>query len=86
MLDKESIGPAMMIETAATSSATVTMTEDAAQTHTDPTIEHNESETTAVLKVLKPTFHGPIHVQDDDRQAIAVGPSGLLTDGIFELP
>src|SRR6266550_811503 len=85
MLDKESVWPAMMIQPAAAPTSTVTNTENAAQAHTDPTIQDHESKTTAVLEVLKPSFHGPIDLQDDDRQAIAVRPFGFLANGILKL-
>ncbi len=86
VLGKEGIRPAMMIETAGTPSSTGTMTKDAAQTHTDPAIQHDKGHAAAMLKVLKPSLQRPIHVQDDDRQAIAVGPLRFLADGVFEFP
>ena len=42
MLGKESIGPAIVIETAAAPSATMTVAEDTAQTHPNPAIQYNK--------------------------------------------
>lgn len=84
MLGKEGIGPTMMIDPAAATSTTEAMAEDTAQTHPDPAIQHDKCHAPAVLKVLEPTLQGPIHIQDDDRQTIAIGPLGFLADGFLE--
>ena len=84
MLNKERIGPATMIEAVAASSTTMTMAEDAAQTHTDPTVQCQEREPTAVLKVLEPSFQSPIDAQDDDRKTMPIVPFSFLTDGVAE--
>jgi hypothetical protein len=86
MLGKESIRPAMMIQTTAATSPTTVVAQDAAQAHSNPAIQHDEGHAATVLKVLKPSFQRPIHVRDDDRQAIAVGPLRFLADRVSEFP
>jgi len=67
MLGKERIGPIPVIETTAASVAAVAAAKDASQTHSNPAIQQRERRPVTMLKVLKPTLQGPIHVGDDDR-------------------
>jgi hypothetical protein len=86
MRGKEGIRPAIMIDSAAVASTTATMAKHTAQTHSNPAIQHDKRPAAAVLKVRKPTFQRPIHVRDDDRQAIAIIPPGFLADGVLQFP
>ena len=67
MLGKERIGPVTVIEATAASVAAVAATKDTPQAHSNPSIQQRERRPVTVLKVLKPTLQGPIHVGDDDR-------------------
>src|SRR5947207_15677840 len=69
MLGKESVGPAIMIETTTSSATMMAPTQNATQSHADPRIQQRKRRPVTVAEVLKPSRQSPINVRDDDRQA-----------------
>src|SRR5437016_10928391 len=74
MLGKESIGPAIMIETTTTPTTMMAPTQNATQSHADPRIQQRKRRPVTMSEVLKPSRQSPIHVRDDDRQATTIVP------------
>jgi hypothetical protein len=86
LLGKEGVRPAVMIRTAASAPASLSVAQDIAQPHADPGIQDLEHETTTMLKILEPASHRAIHVGNDGRQALPVGAPGFTPNRVFELP
>ena len=74
LLGKEGVGPAVMVPAAAFS--TGAFAQDRTQPHSQPAVDAVERVAVAVLEVLKPPRERPVHIGDDERQALAAGPSG----------
>src|SRR5688572_10651440 len=74
---KESVGPALMVSRPATPPSAVTLTQNASQAHSYPSVHRAERGFQAVLEITKPAPQRAIDVGDDARQARAIGPLGL---------
>src|SRR2546428_7306678 len=86
LLGKETIGPALMIQAASPTTASVTFAENAPQTHADPAVEAFEDPRwAAVLEVHKPTPQRTVQVVDQRGQRASRGATGLGTQCILQL-
>src|SRR5437764_12064572 len=85
MFEKEGIGPALMVATAPSTSATGTFAQDAAQTHAEPLVDYFKCRPTAVFEVAEPAAQGAVDVLDGALKAYSAGAASLLTKGSFQL-
>ena len=66
MLGEEGIAPAMMIGTPTATAKSETFSQDAAETHSNPTIEIGiRAVVTAVLEIREPTPKSSVHAGHD---------------------
>lgn len=85
MLDKEDIGPAVMVGPPAPSPTAATLAQNAAQTHADPLVKGTERGPVAVLEVCKPAHQTPIDIRDDHGKTVPICTLRLGTEGCLEL-
>ena len=86
LLAKVRIGPAPMISATTPATAAGVCTQDTAEPHPHPTIEHHKGPPPAVLVVLEPAAQLWIEALDGHRQTDTRGAAGDLADVVFELP
>ncbi len=79
------VWPASVVPAPADALFLVIATQDASEPAPDPPIKRLEGCTMAVFEVFKPSFVGSANVCNNLSHASAVAPSGLTTDGVFEL-
>ena len=84
MFGKETIWPTLMITTSTTTSPSTPLTKNASQTHTNPLVHLGICVRMAVFEVLKPSYRGPVDVQDDLLKTVSVAASSFGTECIFE--
>src|SRR5579862_496254 len=80
MLGKEGIWPSMMILATPAPATSTPASKNAAQAHANPGIQTDKRRSVAMLKIAKPTLHGPIDVRDNDRQATSAISCSLATN------
>src|SRR5580700_8187792 len=86
MLGKESIWPAVVIQSTSPTLATASPTENAPQTHADPAVEPFEDPRwTTVLEVGEPALKRLVDVVDDILQRVTRGTLRFLADRILQL-
>ena len=85
LLGKESIGPALMVESSSPSFATLAAAQEATQPHPYPAVQVGERRAMTVSEVPKPASQGPVQVRDDSWQALSLGAPCLGSDRVFEL-
>jgi len=76
----------MMVAPPAPATAAGSPSQDAAQPHAHPAVHLAQGRGRAVLEVFKPAFQGAIGRRDDLAEAVPVGPSGLVANGVSNLP
>ena len=84
LLSKEGISPAVMVGPSTLTPTAPTFPEYAAKAHAYPGVQRLEGIPTAVLEIFKPTPEGPIDVQDNREETMAISTPGLVTDRVFE--
>jgi hypothetical protein len=85
MVPKELIRPALMIMSPANTFEPYTLSQDASNPASHPTVNRWKSPFFAMLEVLEPSSKGAIDIFDDHCRATAIAAPGLGADGIFEL-
>src|SRR5437667_10138672 len=63
----------------------VALAQDGSQSSAYPTVQVSKRTFLAVLEIRKPSTQGAVHLRNDLFHAFAVGPSGFLANGFFEL-
>ena len=85
MLSKESVWPAMMVQTPTTSSSPLAAAKDAAKAHPNPPVERLKRSSVAVLEILKPAPTHRVDSTDSFFQAEAVRAPGVEPDRVLVL-
>src|SRR3989339_236780 len=84
MLDKESVRPASMVQSASSSYPVGSLAQDAAQAHPNPAVQGRKGGFAAVLEVFEPPSQRLIQGNDDHLQALSVGALGFCPDCVLE--
>src|SRR5438445_8749284 len=79
------IGPELVVAHSHPAFQTVAFAQDGSHSSAYPTVQVSERTFLAVLEITKPSAQGAIHLRNDLFQAFAIGPSGFLANGFFEL-
>ena len=74
----------LMVRTASATPPPVARAQDTTQSHAQPRIEGRERRRVAVFEIAKPPAQDPVHVVNDDRQALPVSPPRLVPQRVFE--
>src|ERR1051325_4678401 len=79
------VRPPLMIRAAAPTVTTRPLTQYAAQTHANPTVEVREHGPVTMPKVSKPTVQRSIQMHHNPLHAVPVGAACLRSDGVLQL-
>ena len=84
MILKELIWPALMIMSSTNAFEPYTLSQDASNPASHPTVYRGKGPLITVLKVLEPSPKSAVDVPDDHCQTVAIAAPGLGADGVFE--
>src|SRR5512134_3582721 len=86
LLDKEGIGPALMVPASPAASAATAFAQDAPNPSPHPAILGAKGRGIAVLEISKPSLQSPVEIFDNDLQAMSVGAPRLDSDRVSKFP
>src|SRR5262245_61457079 len=85
LLGEIGVGPALMVRSPAAASLPLAVAQNAAQAHSDPTVQRTEGRLHAVFEIAKPAYQRAVDIGDDAPQRCAGRASGFLADCVLEL-